>query len=775
MNRIAVVLITAALAGLLWVVLDSSADRAAAERNGSGPERPAELSVRTDPAEEPTDLPAGSDAAVSLSGRVLTAAGERAAGAQVRVVPLDAESWPLAKRPFFRAACDEIGEFAVRGIPAGLYRVEARTKDARGYHPILPVRKGRCSVVTVRLAPVASISGEVVTESGVPVAGATVSADLGAVIRRIQGALGVRGLPLEGRLQAVTNDSGRFLIGDLPVGQYEIEVRADGYVPRRVPFVNAPNPGIRVELVDTFTVRGEVTWDPKSHPKSVRVFDEQTGAETTVIPTRSPAFELRGLPRGPHTIRAIAVGGAMAVEQIEIAPGAGNNGILLALGRSVKVAGRVSDEDGRRAGGRFEVLALEERATGARLIPITMFEVEKDGTYEVLLSPGSWVFRPVEHGLQTAEYARAFLQNGLTRHGYGEYEVIRIRGPSAWRSLKLVHVGYISGRVTRPGGWPVADLKIAVDGDDATVTDGAGRFRLTNLPLRRDLRISAGSKARVFRLSSKNNVAKCDFVLPSSGTGAVRGQVVSEESHPVPGATVLFRDGYAVTDIDGRFERKNVASVLHDLRFFAPGYAMGIRSRVEVSPVGVTELPLLVLPWNAFRVGGRVLDGDGFPLPGVRVRVLFPNVFTPFDTVTDEGGWFRQEGPGGIPGRAFVTASAAGYTSEDTSVLAGAGAESLKFGLNISHTIRILFDAPSKSVTYLRFRIRSTAKASVKVARMEFEFAVKPGAKYADLTHLPPGKYRIYVYVGKHHRTRVDVDSRDTKGLVVAGPISLSR
>ena len=257
MNRIAVVLFTAALAGLLWVVLDSSADRAAEERNGTGPERPAEEPVGTDPAEEPADLPAGSTAAVSLSGKVLTAAGERAGGARIRVVPLDAESWPFAKRPFCRAVCDEIGEFAVRGIPAGLYRVEARTKDARGYHPILPVRKGRCSVVTVRLAPVAAISGEVVTESGVPVAGATVSADLGAVIRRIQGALGVRGLPLEGRLQAVTNDSGRFLIGDLPVGQYEIEVRADGYVPRRVPFVNAPNPGIRVELVDTFTVRGE--------------------------------------------------------------------------------------------------------------------------------------------------------------------------------------------------------------------------------------------------------------------------------------------------------------------------------------------------------------------------------------------------------------------------------------------------------------------------------------------------------------------------------------
>jgi hypothetical protein len=52
---------------------------------------------------------------------------------------------------------------------------------------------------------------------------------------------------------------------------------------------------------------------------------------------------------------------------------------------------------------------------------------------------------------------------------------------------------------------------------------------------------------------------------------------------------------------------------------------------------------------------------------------------------------------------------------------------------------------------------------------------VKPGARHVDLEDLPPGKYRIYVYIGKHYRDRVDVDTRKAEGMVEAGPIRLSR
>ena len=49
-------------------------------------------------------------------------------------------------------------------------------------------------------------------------------------------------------------------------------------------------------------------------------------------------------------------------------------------------------------------------------------------------------------------------------------------------------------------------------------------------------------------------------MIPRGEVGTVRGRVVDEQSRPVPGAIVLFPDGFAEAAADGRFSRSDVTA-----------------------------------------------------------------------------------------------------------------------------------------------------------------------------------------------------------------------
>jgi len=667
---------------------------------------------------------------------------------------------------------DDIGRFAIRDLRPGLYRVEARTDEARGYHPIAPVRDGVTTIVTVRLRPVASISGQVITESGVPVPGATVTADLGGVLRQIQDAVGVAGLPLEGRLHAVTDPAGAFRIGDLPVGQYEIEVKARGYVPRRIPFVNAPVDHILIELLDTFTARGTVVWGAGRKVTSLRILAEPTGTTTPLTPgPASAAFAVIGLPRGPHTLRAIASDGGMATARVEIVAGRGNDNIIMDLLPGSRVRGRVRDDRDRWIPGPIEALRVERTDGGARLVSIATCVADQEGRFDLFLAHGDWVLKPGGDGLRSRTYDRVLRRRAGSSIGWVEEEVFTVRSDQTTRDLELVRIGLVAGRVRWAGGWPAVGAEVWIDNVCRTSTDGAGRYRLTGIPLDRKVRIGVGGQTKTMRLSSPLCSAECDFVLPRRHIGIVRGRVFSEESEPVPGVTVFFNDGFAVTDLDGRFERTDVSHERHELRFFAPGYALGIRSGLEVSAGVVTEVPLMVLPWHPRRANGRVTDPDGMPIAGARVRVFFPGLDRGMDTVTDAGGWFRQEGPGGTPGPVRLHVSADGHASRFLRLLPGVTTVNLPIELPVARGIRIRFTHAAEGLVLLRVRLR----ADVKLPRSSFEFTVRPGTESIDLPDLPPGKHRAYVFEGKHLIGSSDRFELRKDEFVEIGPYRLSR
>ncbi|MEQ8768640.1 MAG: carboxypeptidase regulatory-like domain-containing protein [Planctomycetota bacterium] len=126
---------------------------------------------------------------------------------------------------------DENGFFEMRGLPEGDFDVEVDPSDVRQAEgesswgqEILRVsipRDGDVNMGTVTLSRGTTLSGRVTTNSGVPISGA-----------RLQ-LVTAGGKPLSGE-RPRSREDGTYDFDSLSPGQYDLEVDASGYAPRRV-------------------------------------------------------------------------------------------------------------------------------------------------------------------------------------------------------------------------------------------------------------------------------------------------------------------------------------------------------------------------------------------------------------------------------------------------------------------------------------------------------------------------------------------------------------
>jgi hypothetical protein len=181
-NRRTVLLLTLITLGLVAVGLVTTLSDPYAPDPSSAPEadpEPAMAPGEPVTVEEPPPLRAG------LTGRVLSAAGDPLPSARVRAYLLADDRFIAHpdSAPAATATTDPHGAFSLGELPPGPYTLQARRDVEVGYLAFVEVAADAGQEVTIRMLPVATISGRVVSEANEPIRGATVTTDAGATLR----------------------------------------------------------------------------------------------------------------------------------------------------------------------------------------------------------------------------------------------------------------------------------------------------------------------------------------------------------------------------------------------------------------------------------------------------------------------------------------------------------------------------------------------------------------------------------------------------------------
>ncbi len=647
--------LVAGVAGFVWYL-----DRwRVTEPAPPAPPAPAEGPL---PAEAPPALPPAA-AVAPLAGRVVAFDDSPAPGATVTAILLGDDLWPVATpgvRPPVAAAGSD-GRFSFPDLPAGVYLLDARAGDARGYHPAVDVG-GEPRECVVRLLEAGAIAGHVLGDDGRGVEGAVVTTDAGDLLRPFFRAIPGRleSVSIE-RFEARTDAAGAFRLGPLPAGLYDLVIRADGRETRLVPFVACPVDGIAIRLLDAFAAVG-----PGLPGADLRVrTDPPAEAEA-----EDGRITLRGLVPGRYRVFADTADGGTVRGEVAVTAGRASPTIVWDHERGARVRGFVLDEAGARIG-RAAVAFFRLRAlSGAGFVPdgqICRLSAGPKGDFAADLPAGLWcaAARPGEAA--------------------GPWPIELGYGPDAADVLLLtegepltVHISPVPatplfGRIVGPRDLGVGGALVVLE-----ILDAAGRPRhRLETTSRPDGTfafegLSGGIRVRLRAVRRGAEIAVLDLAewgpgpvllrAPGPGAAALRGRVIDDSSRPVPGAFVLAGGLATETAVDGRFVLRGLGAGTVRLLAFALGAAPTEPREVTLAADDTLDLPDLVLWRRGVEVQGVVRDAAGDPVPGARVRVDFGGGLLA-ETRTAWDGSFSQRGPGTGENGADLLVTAAGFAA----------------------------------------------------------------------------------------------------------------
>ena len=601
----------------------------------------------------PVEVSSGTSEGLVLTGRVLDAAGRPVAGADVFLaasaqktltsVRCDEcglallacparESGPHALaffeqargflQPKATARTDAQGRFRFEHLAGVSFSVWAR---AAGFGAALHERAAPGEPVDLYLPPLRSIGGQVVDDSGQPVAGARVH----AVSRKVP-------LPSE----AVTGKDGTFTLPELGEGPFYLLATAEGFLPSVEPQVEAGPRLVRLQLEPSRTLE-------------VRVTRQGAPAEATV------RLKADHLAREARTEGGVVRFEGLYPDELVVTAEAGKLG---SVPRTLSLSERLTQ------------VTLELEDAGTLLVTVV------DETGEPVPSP-ELVLRSVRgQPIQSQKPSTgALVQFGplavgdyvLEGHAQGFQDAqlpARVKPGETTLELELARATLISGQVLDQYGRPAPNVSVLVQPTGETVlADAEGRFSapvptpgLYELHAHHSewgggqakatapaegvkLELEPGAAVEVTVLTEGRRVEGADVMLwlenegvfrsdNSSGPdgltqkvtvslaqgASIRGEVVDARGAPVAGASVsvLPRLAESVTaDAQGHFEIRALKPgrpFLLEARH--PGYDQ--RERVQASP-GEGSVKLVMEARGLFR--GRVVASDGAPVRRFRL------------------------------------------------------------------------------------------------------------------------------------------------------------
>ena len=268
------------------------------------------------------------DVGAEVFGSVLEKSGERAAG-----VHIDANLYGAGGK---RSVTDEFGRFQIRALEPGEYYIDACTPTKASQAAHLHLEVGKPVEITLVLDD-ARVAGIVTDNKGELVINATVQA-----------------VPCEiyvpYRLQVTTDSRGRFDLGPLQLGEYDLYLNAPNTRRRdETPTmrVRSGQSDLRLVLEPTSAITGRVVFDGSAMP----YFGASLAGEDDA-PREVGIREIHGrftLPVDPGTwrLKLLGPGTALVVKEgLAVGPGQVLDLGDVAMERGQRISGRVRDVNG---------------------------------------------------------------------------------------------------------------------------------------------------------------------------------------------------------------------------------------------------------------------------------------------------------------------------------------------------------------------------------------------------------------------------------------------
>jgi protocatechuate 3,4-dioxygenase beta subunit len=510
------------------------------------------------------------------------------------------------------ASSDADGRFELAGLALGTYRLQAQHPDYAEASQIVDVQQAVGST-DIRLSAGGALAGIVVSESGGPVAGASVALQSG-------GGGGPRFGGGPGGQPMVTDEAGSFRFDRLAAGRYTIAASAGNRssAPLEVPLLAGESRAdLRIALGVGTTLRGQVSGLGNDLRGSVNV--NATGPEgyfAGVRPTVDGSFSLSGVPAGSIHLRAtagsFAAGTRSASADVTIAEGQAEADVDIVFAAGYSLSGTVTRGGDAVAGAMIAASPAGEGPSGTA-------RTDAAGGYSLA-------------GLSAGDYTvTASPPQGASRR-----QKVQISGDQTLDFA--LPLAALSGVVVEAGsGLPLGGADVSVDTGEGgprsgarAVTDSAGRFALEGLEPRSYVLTArlAGYDydKRTVDAAADGSASLSIELRRGEGVGVrafdaalgfpLRG--LSAEARDNAGAKVF--EGRVALDSDGRGEIPSLRPGAYSARLWAQGYAPIMRAVSVPSPT--LELGFTLGGTVEIRVGpetlarhpqARLVDSSGAP------------------------------------------------------------------------------------------------------------------------------------------------------------------
>ena len=432
----------------------------------------------------------------------------------------------------------------------------------------------------------------------------------------------------------------------VPIGGSYLRLTADGYAARREyanvfgrtrrDFTLAPGTSVsgRVVVADTGTPVADAIVTVRSADS------EPSFIELSAVSQDDGRFEVDGLAPGRYGITAHADGLATPLPVDVIADIGATDETVVEVSRTFALAGKVIErQTGTPVGG-----VPVELSGAAERISMRAFTAP-DGAFVIDgLVPGDYTPWVDGHSID---------EQHQTPIAVADRDVRDV-------AIVVERLGSISGRVVR-GGKPVHGADVSTAGVHAK-TDFDGTFTLRGLRSGEHRVYAQSDRAGAFTRGPTvilaNREQRTGVELELELAASVSGVVVDQNDRPVAGAFVSFsllrgRDnGSATTADDGTFTSRAMSGggqYVYQVTRTGPGTTVlppltGKRHPPIAVADGATHVSGLRIRVRVERrtIRGRVVDGDGSPVPDVLVRAE-QEMTLPSSTTTDEHGAFTLE------------------------------------------------------------------------------------------------------------------------------------
>lgn len=492
---------------------------------------------------------------------------------------------------------DSTGRFHIAGLSDGTYTLDV---SANGYmsdrDTTVTISLGQDQEgMTIKLAPAAIISGKVTATGGTSLKNASIMAYETATHY--------------GYGQSIMED-GRYSLGMLPEGTYDLTVEADGYLKETIPGIHAvigqENANVNFSLQPSAIISGTVTDEQGQPLQGIRILvkEPQNQMEMSDSYTDSSGnFSVSKMPSGTYLVETWSEDYFPDQKQnVNVAVGTPVTGLNFSLVKGGIITGAVTDGSGNPVEG-VQVSANSEQGF-----------FYKGATTN---SQGKYALR----GLMDGTY-----RISTWKDGYPSYEkngiVVDNRGTTAGINFVLSNGGRITGAITDVYGKPLSDVEVDIFQDHSTtmkstLTDSRGEYGIDGIP-------SGTYKVRVTKnkfieqtLSGIDIVAGetkpyVNFQMQMGGT--VSGVVRDPSGTPLK-AKLLISDGIqwntaTSTDTEGHFQFDGLPAGGYTVQADAIGYFPTWQGNIWVSPNQETG-NIVITPIKAATISGLIHNPFG--------------------------------------------------------------------------------------------------------------------------------------------------------------------